>query len=232
MTEAEWLACDDPLVMIDHIGGKVSDRKVSDRKLRLFACACARLVWHLLDDTRSRDAVEVAERFADGLATGDDLDTAWRLACCASGNVPRGVTWKATSNPAFHAARMVSWDPIGVSNARSQKDELARCAVLLRDIVGNPFSPFEEIRPRRGGLIMLDAWYGGVYHFPEQPALVMARTVYEQRLPDGRLDPVLLSVLADALEDHDLHPDLLEVLRSPGPHYRGLWPVDLILGKE
>ena len=230
MTEAEWLACDDPLVMIDHIGGKVSDRKVSDRKvsdrkLRLFACACARLVWHLLDDTRSRDAVEVAERFADGLATGEELVAAWN----AAWNVVRS----AARNAAWNVARDAAWNVAWAAARDAARDAVwARQAVLLRDIVGNPFSPFEEIRPRRGGLIMLDAWYGGVYHFPEQPALVMARTVYEQRLPDGRLDPVLLSVLADALEDHDLHPDLLEVLRSPGPHYRGLWPVDLILGKE
>jgi hypothetical protein len=49
---------------------------LNDRELRLFACFCARQNWHLLTDERSRNAVKVAEKFANGEDTKDDLDAA------------------------------------------------------------------------------------------------------------------------------------------------------------
>ena len=55
-----------------------------DRLARLFACWCLRQVWHLLTDDRSRTAVEVAERYAVGEATHDDLKAAARSAADAA----------------------------------------------------------------------------------------------------------------------------------------------------
>src|SRR6516225_2830409 len=72
MTEAEWLACTDPEPMLKFLRGKAGSRK-----LRLFACACLRRVWHLLIEEPCRTAVEVSERYADGLATREELDAAW-----------------------------------------------------------------------------------------------------------------------------------------------------------
>jgi hypothetical protein len=46
---------------------------LSDRQLTLFSCACCRRVWTLLEDHRSRQAVEIAEQFADGNASMEDL---------------------------------------------------------------------------------------------------------------------------------------------------------------
>lgn len=60
MTEAEWLACEDPRRMLSAclalttpgqvgfiIPGKIGQiaYRPSDRQLRLFACACCRQVW-------------------------------------------------------------------------------------------------------------------------------------------------------------------------------------------
>src|SRR5262245_26506908 len=91
MTEAEWLACDNPLEMLEFMApGLLWDEyqcsnadatpvrqflrgKVTDRKLRLFACACCRSAWHLISELSQQSAVEVAERFADSLATLDEL---------------------------------------------------------------------------------------------------------------------------------------------------------------
>src|SRR5437899_2745473 len=63
MTEAEWLAGVNPTPLLEHLEGRVSDRKY-----RLFVCACCRLIWPWLNDPRSREAIETSERFADGAA--------------------------------------------------------------------------------------------------------------------------------------------------------------------
>src|SRR5262245_40563540 len=58
MTEQEWRAGTDPTALATHW-------KPGERKLRLYVCACVRRFRHLLDDERSRRAVEVSEEYAD-----------------------------------------------------------------------------------------------------------------------------------------------------------------------
>jgi hypothetical protein len=53
MTEVEWLAATDATPMLQILRGKVSDRK-----LRLFAFACCRHVWHLFTYENGRIAIE------------------------------------------------------------------------------------------------------------------------------------------------------------------------------
>ena len=67
MTEAEWLdlTVGGPYRMLQLLRSESKPRK-----LRLFICACCRLYQHLLTDTRSLDAVEIAEQFADRVASG------------------------------------------------------------------------------------------------------------------------------------------------------------------
>src|SRR5262249_7282432 len=59
VTEAEWSACAAPDALLDHLGGRCTERT-----LRLFACACCGPVWHLITEPACRTAIEVALRFA------------------------------------------------------------------------------------------------------------------------------------------------------------------------
>src|SRR5262245_56335265 len=70
MTEAKWFESAEPQSMLECL--KV---KASDRKLRLFAVACGRRVWHLLTDM-GKENLLCAERFADGNATPVELKSA------------------------------------------------------------------------------------------------------------------------------------------------------------
>jgi hypothetical protein len=90
-------------------------------------------------------------------------------------------------------------------------------ASLLCDIVGNPFRP-----------VTLDlAWL-------TLPVLAIAKAAYdERRLPSGYLDTTRLAILADAMEEASCSEKrILDHLRGSGPHTRGCWVVDLLLGKE
>jgi hypothetical protein len=93
--------------------------------------------------------------------------------------------------------------------------ELASQAGIIRCVVGNPFRPPAAAR-----------------RDPPIPAL--AQAAYDERiLPSGHLDNARLAVLSDALEEAGCADHaLLTHLRSPGPHVRGCWAIDLVLGKS
>jgi hypothetical protein len=88
---------------------------------------------------------------------------------------------------------------------------------LLRCIAGNPFRP-----------VPFDpAW--------RSPTVSdLAKAAYEHRaLPSGELEPARLAVLADALEEAGCdNRDILNHLRSSGPHVRGCWALDLVFNRE
>ena len=228
MTEQEWLTSEDLSAMRDAICGEVSDRK-----LRLFACACVRQIWHRLEDDRSRKAVETAERFADGAATENerqvDWDAAWDAAWTPAWTTAGLAAWAAARAAARAEAWEVAWEV-----ARAAARAAARPAVkattcpaqahLLRDIMGNPFCPATFAMPPHAAF-RSDLW-GFAYG--------IAKEAYTDRNPiTGHLSPVRLAILADALEEAGCNATtLLEHLRSPSTHIRGCWALDLVLGKE
>ncbi len=99
--------------------------------------------------------------------------------------------------------------------------EPERAVRLLHDIFGT--LPFRPVAVERGWLTWADAAI---------PAL--AQAAYEERTqPDGALESARLAVLADALEEAGCsNAELLGHCRGPGPHVRGCWALDLILGKQ
>src|SRR5271155_4913860 len=99
MTEAEWLACEDPRERLEYLRGKATDRK-----LRLFAVACCRRIWHVLSDRRCREAVETGELSAGGVVSTEVRRRAFRAACRArrdGGPIPR---YHDEKTPAYYAA--------------------------------------------------------------------------------------------------------------------------------
>ncbi len=248
MTEAEWLNCTRPGVMLRFLRGKSTDRK-----LRLFACACCRRAWDLLSTEENRHAIAVAERFADGLTSDDELATAEHQATrpakdaaarhirnfpgaaakaaarlvgsSAYGRIYAAYAGQATSDAPQQVARELGFSAEAAKDPRdahieAEAHEAAIQTDLLRDIFANSFRPV-AINPA------WLAWNDGV-------VVRLAQAAYKERhLPEGTLDNGLLAILADALEEAGCtDTDILGHLRGPGPHVRGCWPVDLCLGKE
>jgi hypothetical protein len=82
---------------------------VGDKTLRLFAVGCARKVQHLMKDQRSIDALDVAERYANGNATEDELAAAG-LAARAAARAATGSAAEAAWVAAGAAAGRATWD--------------------------------------------------------------------------------------------------------------------------
>jgi hypothetical protein len=229
MTEAEWLACNDPDKMLDCLDERLgycfglleehTERRAIDRRFRLFAVACCRRIWHLITDDRSRAAVEVAEKFAARLCGYDELNSAFGsaqevldeswpshlpAACAAElATLPVGSYSQSTQQIGFAG---VAREVRNVAGAGEQQNQVE----LLRDIFGNPFCPVTVDPTWRTAAVTS-----------------LAQAIYDDRAFDR------LPILADALEDAGCtNQDILEHCRSGGDHVRGCWVVDLLLAKE
>jgi hypothetical protein len=239
MTEKEWRASTDPQKMLDR--ARLSGL-ASQRKQLLFMAACLRRLWPLLLYKGSREAVEVLERAADQVATDEERAAAARAAESAAEVARKDAdniaSPESVSAGAIYAAAAAAWavhgafrnaDPAFIVCAANlgERGGGVYClpdvqAAMLRDLFG-PL-PFRLLPP------LAPAWLG----WNEGTAGRLAEGVSDdRRLPEGTLDPTSLAVLADALEEAGCdQADLLGHLRGPGPHVRGCWAVDLVLGKS
>ncbi len=75
-----------------------------DREIRMYAVWCARQVQHLMTDARSLAALDVAERFANGEASGEELASAWAAARAAASAAASASAWAAARAAASAAA--------------------------------------------------------------------------------------------------------------------------------
>ncbi|HVK08232.1 MAG TPA: hypothetical protein VM597_05585 [Gemmataceae bacterium] len=223
MTEAEWRSDDDPDRM------SLAIVRGSPRKLRLFAVACARHLPADVLDPHCTHCLDLAEASADGRATAGDRQRAAapviELANRTEESARSADERDNRADPTFRAhhaavacAATAAADRFMIRQTASLVRKAAgdadaerqyQCAVL-RDVYDNPARP-SAFDP---------AWRTA-------DATGLARAVYDDRAYD-RL-PLLADALTDAGCDNE---DILAHCRSAGPHVRGCWVVDLVLGLE
>jgi hypothetical protein len=239
MTEAEWDSTQraDLMHPVLRASRKRADVQARRRKYRLMACALCRDMWDVLEDERSREAVEVAEQFADGLAGGGELDSAkamaWEVHCRGDG--PR---LEAAARTGRRAEEFGLADHAGAWVAHHDAAKAAENAVLNARYIRRP--PADDSGPWRECDLIRE-----LFGNPLRPTVfdlawrtvdvtALARAAYDERLlPSGRLEVARLSVLADAVEEAGCSDQqLLGHLRGPGPHVRGCWALDAVLGKR
>ena len=224
MTEQEWLSENDPQRLL-----KFLKENAGQRKLRLFAVACSRRVFHFLYEVDMK-RVEVAERFADGLCSEADLSIAWDVEEKFTGYNIRNIPIAWINKDYAEAAAGDTADPNAYEAAWSTST-MARRAVnpaednhrnpivgpehhaqaeLLRDIFGNPFRPIDAER----------VWQ-------TRTIKAIAQTIYSERQFED------MPILADALEEAGCNNEvILDHCRKKQEHSRGCWLLDLLLGKK
>jgi hypothetical protein len=195
MTEAEWLACDNPASLLQFV-----TRTFLDAHRRLLLTSCG-FYWNSIGrwvPVREQTLLEAIERYADDRVNYEEYEQLSDAVYGEHGDCsPAASLWLGTTNPLdrFHHEEHPVPNPV--------------LANTVRCIFGNPFRP-----------VTLDpSWRTST-------VLALAEGIYTDRAFDR------LPILADALQDAGCENDaILSHCRGLGPHVRGCWVVDLILGK-
>jgi hypothetical protein len=219
--------------------------RLTERKKRLLLIAIAARGRPFLDEDKAcLEALDVAERFADGKATKKDMSIArrkvdptlvpWSDSASTSREVLAIACRRAARRYAalavLHAMALnssplmvgdsitkallasIGWETKRETLHLAELSEMKQQRILLRDIVS--LIDFElDAEP---------AWLNNA-----ESLVKLAEPIYAS----GAFDR--LPILADALEEAGCKDtEVLGHCRGPGPHVRGCWVVDLILGKE
>jgi hypothetical protein len=215
--------------------------KASERKLRLFACACCRRLSIHFKDKRSQRMVEVSELYAEGIVGADALESAFDAAAEAQEvihweggdavdqstaeavlGLRDGLDFTQVLDGAYEAAGAVAvseaWAEILERGGRYSHEEVTRA------------SQEAEERAQTG---LLRCIFGNPFRpitlqvaWRTSAVMALARAVHdERRFQDMR-------ILADALEEVGCtDAEILRHLRGPGPHVLGCWALDRVLGR-
>jgi hypothetical protein len=220
--------------------------KVSDRKLDLFNGWCCHALQPYLTDARSRAAARYAEQHIDegcpdtpereavleaakkaveelikwAHAAPTNLEVRRRRVYALTAQIAQQALGHDQPNRGVWANALLTAHAFGYANdeppaslpgSEELRDEHLRLqATIFRDIVGNPLDP-----------VAFDP------HWRTEDTLGLARGIYMDRAFSR------LPLLADALMDAGCDDDrLINHSRSKGPHTRGCWVVDLVLGTE
>ncbi len=230
--------------------------RFGDRKARLFGCACARLLWHLLENTYSRSAVVAAERFAEGQIAEAELRRAlaaaklyhrFRRMRAAVYPVPRS----ASSSPAGRAGADATLRAAGVACTPPPTDgawlgwavSLAHNTTVAHWDGVRAAAYRAGVQPPTAGLedarALVRRLAACVFGSPSRPLLIDPAWLAWNGGTVRKMAEVIytqrswgdLPVLADALEESGCADDaLLGHLRGPGPHALGCHALDALLG--
>jgi hypothetical protein len=249
MTEQDWLQATDPQPMLEFLRSKVSDRK-----LRLFAIACYRLIRHLLLDDRLLLILEGIEREADGHVTVQDrqlradweeerqvLADSWGL--LEIDDERRREILGRHHRPQAHNVEamqaldwLLDWNTVTLLGEQGVEHVDALLAARATAFNVTLAAGDQMLIGKTEAEILRDVFGNPFRPVTSNPAWLrwhdgllvsMARQMYDSR------DFIDMPILADALEDAGCtDADILTHCRQPGEHVRGCWVLDLILGKK
>lgn len=257
MSEEEWLKCRDPSLMLAFASEMPPRSPLPDwwfgrncgRKLRLFAAACVRQIWHLLTDEQCRRAVEVGEQLADGLvregAAFRALEAIYPVWDAAE--EARAAAWEAyyatggVDQTAFHAALTLenAWQASQAATAPIARS----CFESARWVIDRTSECVDEIDLEALKSEQTDLLRDIIGPLPFRPVAIypphllwndccvekLAGGIYQDR----DFSRERMSILADAMEDAGCtDPAILHHLRGSALHVRGCWVIDALLGKE
>jgi hypothetical protein len=254
MTEATWVGCGDPDTLLDWLEKKAM---LNERKLRLLNCALCRRVWDHMGES-SGHAVEVSERYADGLASALELEAA-RTGLAGGPKLEQSMRIECGSPDAdllLGAFNDLTQNPGALLENVPLQDLLQRVGSATRESLA--FSDTQGMM-HMAAHSAVDAWRAPnaswtiTRHLdePELTAEMAAHADLVRHIFGNPFHPVLarkpfpsaIRQLAEKLYNgaapatelrqalHDAEHDSLAQHFRGADHPKGCWALDLILGK-